>query len=48
MATEFSLPVTIAESLYFVCLRAEEEGVVINADWGTEELMMEGESVLIR
>lgn len=46
-AAEFSLPATIAESLYFVRLRAEEEGVVVNADLGTEELMMEGESVLI-
>lgn len=44
---EFSLPATIAESLYFVRLRAEEEGVMVNADLGTEELMMEGESVLI-
>lgn len=44
---EFSLPATIAESLYFVRLRAEEEGVMVNADLGTEELTMEGESVLI-
>jgi two-component system, LuxR family, sensor kinase FixL len=44
---EFSLPATVAESLYFVRLRAEEEGVVVNADLGNEELMMKGESVLI-
>lgn len=44
---EFSLPATIEESLYFVRLRAEEEGVAVNADLGPEELMMEGESVLI-
>jgi two-component system, LuxR family, sensor kinase FixL len=44
---EFSLPATVSESLYFVRLRAEEEGVVVNADLGSEELMMKGESVLI-
>lgn len=44
---EFSLPATIEESLYFVRLHAEEEGVQVNTDLGTEDLMMEGESVLI-
>ncbi|WP_027004369.1 sensor histidine kinase [Corynebacterium halotolerans] len=46
-AAEFSFPSTIEESLYFVRLRAEEEGVAVNTDLGTDELMMEGESVLI-
>lgn len=44
---EFSLPSTVAESLYFVRLRAEEEGVDVSAHLGDEELLMEGESVLI-
>lgn len=44
---EFNLPETVEESLYFVRLRAEEEGVTVNADLGDEPLMMTGESVLI-
>lgn len=44
---EFSLPETVEESLYFVRLRAEEEGVTVNADLGSKPLMMTGESVLI-
>lgn len=44
---EFNLPATIEESLYFVRLRAEEEGVTVHTDLGTNELIMEGESVLI-
>lgn len=44
---EFNLPDTVEESLYFVRLRAEEEGVTVNADLGTEEMLMTGESVLI-
>lgn len=44
---EFSLPATVEESLYFVRLRAEEEGVAVNADLGAKPLTMTGESVLI-
>lgn len=44
---EFNLPETVEESLYFVRLRAEEEGVTVNADLGNTPMMMTGESVLI-
>lgn len=44
---EFSLPATIEETLYFVRLRAEEDGVTIRTDLGAEDLVMQGESVLI-
>lgn len=46
-SSAFNLPDAVEESLYFVRLRAEEAGVVVNADLGTEQLIMEGESVLI-
>lgn len=42
-----SLLETVEESLYFVRLRAQEKGVEVVTDLGTEPLNMEGEGVLI-
>ncbi|QGU08638.1 Sensor protein FixL [Corynebacterium occultum] len=43
----FNLPDAVEESLYFVRLRAEDAGVELHVDLGGEELLVEGESVLI-
>lgn len=43
----FSLLDTVEESLYFVRLRAEEKGVEVKTELGSDPLRMEGEGVLI-
>lgn len=46
-ASRMSLKDTVADSLYFVRLRAEEFGVEVNTDLGSDPLAMEGEEILI-
>lgn len=46
-ASTFNLLEAVEESLYFVRLRAEEAGVELRVDLGGEELLIQGESVLI-
>lgn len=46
-ASRMSLKDTVADSLYFVRLRAEEFGVEVKAELGSDPLGMDGEEILI-
>jgi len=46
-ASSMSLKDTVEDSLYFVRLRAEEFGVEVNTELGSDPLAMDGEEILI-